>query len=301
MSEHQAQVGVDPVFTFIIVTFNSANLIPACVQSIRSASSKSSHEIIIADNASSDATLEVVSNFANVTLIKNASNLGFAKAVNHAAALAKGKYIFLLNPDAVLEPACLDHLAKFLRDHPDAAIAGCRLKNEGDGTEQRSVWKPPTLGGLIAEMFLPYGLSLPMVTESSAPSRQVPSVTGAAMIIRKDVFESCGGFDDEFFLYYEDVDLCLRARVQGLKIYIVADAVVSHRLGGSSKDNPANFFRMFYTARLKYYQKHHPVSSGVVSTIVRSGILVRYAAYSLLGIFSKQFSALASAHRNPLP
>jgi GT2 family glycosyltransferase len=228
----------------IIVSYNTARLLADCLASLL-ASKGAALEVFVVDNASRDESVALVrERFPMVRLIVNAENRGFGAANNQALRECSGRYVVLLNPDTTVEPSSLRTLVAFMEAHPEVGLAGPRVLNM-DGTRQDSVsyrypgerYGAANLGKLPGE---------------------IACVMGACQIIGADFFRSVGGFDEEFFLYGEDQDLCLRIRQRGKQIAVVTDATIRHHGGQSERDTlPEEVVRKKIRAEYLFYRKHY--------------------------------------------
>lgn len=216
----------------VVVTFNNESSIKQCLESLRESSSI--REVLVVDNNSVDQTINIVKSFKQVVLIKLKENIGFAKACNLAASKASGDYLFLLNPDTEALDKSLDILLDYLRQHPSVGIVAPQLVMPS-GKPQPSVRKLPTLIGLVREYYLQQKSSYSEYVPSGIEPVEVESVYGAAMLIKKNVFQQLGGFNEKYFLYYEDLDFCRRVRSNSLKVVYNPQAKVRHEIGQSSK------------------------------------------------------------------
>ncbi len=228
----------------VIVSYNSADLIGACLASVM-ASQGVSLEVFVVDNASKDGSAAVVrERFPDVKLIVNEVNRGFGTANNQALQNCAGRYIVLLNPDTTVEPGSFCTMAAFMDKHTEVGLAGPMVLNP-DGTRQDSVsarypghrYGAADLGRLPGE---------------------IACVLGACQIVRADLLKSIGGFDEDFFLYGEDQDLCLRIRRRGFEIGFTGEAVIMHHGGYSEKDTlPDEVVRKKVRAEYIFYGKHY--------------------------------------------
>jgi glycosyltransferase involved in cell wall biosynthesis/GT2 family glycosyltransferase len=209
----------------VIVTFNSADHLPACLAAIPNCS-----QVIVIDNASTDTSVDVAERMG-CRVVRNHTNLGFARAVNQALALTAAPQVLLLNPDAVLMPDTLDHLRAALVD-PSVAIAGGRLLQE-DGRDQQPWWPFPSAGGTWLEAFMLRRSTWKPNADTTA--RDVDFVVGACLLMRRDVVHQVGGFDERFWLYGEEADLCKRVRNAGFQVRFVPEASTGHTGGASSE------------------------------------------------------------------
>ena len=180
-------------------------------------------EIIVIDNASIDNTVGVVRNFFSaVEIFANPGNPGFAAAVNQGAAISNGRMLLLLNPDTIVHEDFFSTLDAFIERTPQAGIIGCNMLDHL-GSHQPSCWKNASIWTALLEAVLPYNLSSRLVTDNPVQASEVDMVSGGCMCIRKEIFEALKGFDERFFMYYEDSDFCLRAKESGCKIFFLPD------------------------------------------------------------------------------
>ncbi len=239
-----------PTLSIVIATWNSASEITDCLQALRIADR--SAEIFVVDNASIDATVELVrTNFPDVMLLENRVNAGFARANNQALALARGDNLLLLNPDTVVEPDALQLLCAYLADHPRVGAVGPRLIRP-DGTIQRSCLRYVTLPALLTG-FVQGGDYLP--ADPTAPGK-VEALSGAALMVRRQVVEEVGLLDEEFFMYAEDTDWCYRMAQAGWELHYCPTATVIHIGGQSAGQVPVETYVRRRMAQLQFMQKH---------------------------------------------
>lgn len=221
----------------IIVSYNSGKFIKKCVNSVLK-NLPDDGEIIVIDNASTDKTLEILS---KCKVIESKINLGFSKGNNEAVKEAKGEYLFFLNPDTEIPSQAGDdknffsELINFYEQNPDAGIVGPKLVME-NGRVQPSVRKLPSVWGAFQEYILGIKNSYEQYVPEGFKPVEVEMVYGAAMLIKKDLFEKLRGFDEKFFLYYEDADLCKRVRNLGKKIYYFPKVSIKHLVGATKSD-----------------------------------------------------------------
>jgi GT2 family glycosyltransferase len=184
-------------------------------------------------------------------------------------------------------------LSDFLAATPQASIAGFRLV-DANGERQPSCWKKPTLGRTVLEMFLPYEVSIHMITENPIHTSEVDMVSGACMAIKRDLFDRLKGLDSQFFMYYEDADFCYRTRDAGFHIYCLPTISVYHRISGSG-GIPETLTVQFYRSKILFFKKHYSrMYAFCVRAIVTMGILVRVPAYFIAGgiLFNKKLLGL---------
>jgi len=251
----------------IIVNFNAGHHLEACVESAAADLGVRDWEIIVVDNASSDHSADRVALQPRLRLVRNAENRGFGAAVNQAAAMTAAPLLFLLNPDCVVLSGTLARLETTLVQHRDCAVAAPMLLN-ADGSVQASARRAPTMWtglfgrhSLLARWFPRSGLARRELrsrdlAETGAESAPVDWVMGAAMLIRRGAFDEAGGFDEHYFLYWEDADLCRRLQMRGWSTRYVPSAKVSHPGGVSAGTRPAFATRAFHRSAYRYYRTH---------------------------------------------
>jgi GT2 family glycosyltransferase len=247
--------------SIVIVNWNTAGLLARCLESIYAHACSSDFVVWVVDNASSDGSPQMVCDrFPQAKLIRNEENLGFARANNQAIEGSCGRYILLLNPDTEVKPKSLDILLEFMEGHPQAGAAGARLLNP-DGTLQDSCYPAPTLSRelwflLHLDRFWPHG-SYDMSEWALDAAREVDAVTGACLILRREILDQVGLLDEGYFMYSEEIDLCYRLQQAGRCIYWVPQATVMHYGGQSTKQVAATMFLQLYGGKIRYYRKNH--------------------------------------------
>jgi GT2 family glycosyltransferase len=248
--------------TVVVVNYNTCEHLEACLKSVRAAGNVPA---VVLDNASTDGSVEMVRGaFPQVTRIENPRNVGFGKGANLAMEGCETKYVLLLNSDTRIQTGTCDALIRYLDENPKVAIAGPRIVGH-DGEQQASAFHFPTpLFVLLQENKLGALLQrLPFVREWYSPSgsqrrvRRVPWVLGAAMAIRREAFDAVRGFDESFFMYYEEVDLCYRLRSAGWEIDFVPDATVMHEGAASTRQQRSAMTVLQYESLIRFYEKHY--------------------------------------------
>jgi GT2 family glycosyltransferase len=244
----------------IIVNWNTRDLLADCLESIAANAPAYSYEIIVVDNASADDSVGMIkTRFPHVTLIENSGNPGFAQANNQAIARSGGRYVLLLNPDTVVLPDALDKLVDFMDRHPRAGAAGSRLFS-ADGSLQISCYPYPTL---FRELWrLSHLDAIHPIAEydmsrwSVDTPREVEAIQGSCLMLRREALDQVGLLDESFFMYSEEVDLCLRIRLGGWPLYWVPQSRVIHYGGQSSKLVADEMFLQLYRGKVQYFRKH---------------------------------------------
>ncbi|MEI6529484.1 MAG: glycosyltransferase family 2 protein [Candidatus Falkowbacteria bacterium] len=221
------------MFSFVIINYNTAELTSACIESIFKYCELGTFEIILIDNNSSASDREILSQCFNnrIKIILNKKNYGFARANNQGASSAQGDYLFFLNSDTIISSNILRPIQTAFENEKSLGVVAPRLLLK-DGTEQAYA----------------YGLK--------KSSSDLSWVSGAALIIRRSIFLSFGGWDENFFMYYEDVDLCRSVIEKGYKIKRLAEVAITHLRGGS----PIPYWRrkiFYYKSKFLYIFKHN--------------------------------------------
>ena len=254
--------------TVIIVNYNVKYFLKQCLLSVQKAINYSSTgaEIIVIDNNSYDRSVEFLQpQFPHVHFISNKENVGFARACNQGYRISKGKNLLFLNPDTIIPEDCFQKCLDFFNAHPDAGAIGIRML-DGSGKflkeSKRSFPSPVTslfkLFGLTrlfprSKLFAKYHLGHLNENEN----HEVDVLAGAFMMIRREVFDTTGCFDEIFFMYGEDVDLSYRIQKKGYKNYYLAETSLVHFKGESTKKGSLNYVHMFYNAMSIFVRKHY--------------------------------------------
>jgi N-acetylglucosaminyl-diphospho-decaprenol L-rhamnosyltransferase len=275
--------------SILIVTWNSARWIDRCLNALPAACDGFPYEVVIYDNASADDTLDRVGAESNV-ILRAAQNDGFAIGTNRAFAASRGHYVFLLNPDCELAPGALALLRRFLDAHPDAAGAAPLLIDEsGEPQREFQLRRLPTLRTLAAELLV-FGKVFPKNRATASyryhdlqldqPTR-VEQPAAAAFLLRREVFEELGRFDEQFSpAWFEDVDFCRRLAAAGKSIWVVPAARTEHHGGASLEHLPFDrFVDIWYGNMWRYAQKWlRPGEREALRWIVIGGMLLRLGA-----------------------
>lgn len=247
----------------VIVNWNSGNYLFECLQSIfTDRNIKLVGSIFVIDNNSSDSSLKKIEKTSEVVIVKNKENRGFAKACNQGFKLCKSSYILLLNPDAQLLKTTLEECFSFMNSHVDIDILGCQLLND-DGHITHSCARFPTplgffydatgLSKLAPRIFTP---AILMTDWSHKESRNVDQVMGAFMFMRHSVFQKIGFFDEQFFVYYEELDFSKRLSETGGISYFKSEIKAIHSGEGTTKNVKAYRLFLSLNSRLLYSKKH---------------------------------------------
>jgi hypothetical protein len=217
-----------------------------------------------------------------VVTVPRADNLGFAAGVNLAAARTRSPFLLLLNPDTIVEGPVIRTLEAWLTSHPDVGVAGARVLN-GDGTVQRTARRFPDvttlLGGRTAWLTRRFPENWLTRRNLLAPGADAPVevdwLSGACLMTRRDVFDAIGGFDESFFLYWEDADYCHRVAAAGFRRVYVPTAPVRHLVGASADRDPALAIRAFHASASRLYWKQASFAGRLAAPVVRAGLWLR--------------------------
>lgn len=283
----------------IIVSFNTRDILMSCLQALRTHSDGLPLEIIVVDNDSRDGSPEMVAeHFPDVVLIANAVNAGFAAANNQAFAVASYPYLILLNPDAFIQPGSLAASVRFMEEHPECGIAGGKVVSPEGHLEPSARRFPTPLSKILTLSGISGRFSnSPLLNRhefggfTHDQAIEVDWVPGTYSIIRRKMLDKIGYFDERFFLYYEETDLCLRAKRAGWKVCFIPEAEVTHIGGACSKTVQDKSFdagaSQVLSFRLRseclYYRKNKGLLQLLASTGVELGWhSVRYLKNTLL-------------------
>ena len=251
--------------SLIIVNRNVGKLLYQCLDSIKN-SKGISYEVIIVDNASSDGSQTLLAQkYPEAKLIANSQNLGFAAACNIGIKAAAGKYPVLLNPDTLIEPDCLKDLFEFMESNPKAGLAGPKVYSP-DGSLQPTIRVIPGYLNILFSRKSPIAVIWPGNPGTSRyilrslpkdkPS-QVPALAGVCLILRREMLEQIGLLDERYFMYLEDIDLCLSASQKGWQAFYVPQARLMHHWGKSSEQDKARMNEEHRRSMYLFFEKNH--------------------------------------------
>jgi len=251
-----------------VVNWNTRDLLACC---LRSVVAQSPCELVVADNGSTDGSVELVRReFPAATLVESPGNPGYGGGANRAVGRCTAEYVLLLNSDTTLAPGALRALREYLAGHDRAAIVGPRLVHP-DGTLQESCFRFPKP---VRPLTRAKAGSLPH--DRAGP---VPWVLGAALGLRRTAFEAVGGFDEAYHMYFEEVDLAYRLRQAGWETHFTPEACVMHVGGASTRQRRAEMLLRTRLSSLEFYRRHHrglPRAAGLAAEYTLTlGRLVR--------------------------
>ena len=258
----------------MVVSYNVRDLLRACLTSWYRQKLAHASEVWVVDNASGDASAEMVAaEFPSVRLIANAENRGFAAANNQAIRSAMGRYVLFLNPDTEILSGSVDRVIDYMDAHQEAAVAGCRLVY-ADGSFQHSCFRFPGLLQTALDLWpVPRLMDTPLngryPRSAYAREMDVDHPLGACFVLRR----SAGmGFDEDFFLYSEEIDLCWRLHKAGWKVRYLPELTVLHHAGKSTSQTPSRSRSLLWHNRRLFNRKHRgPLYRAVWDALVRVG------------------------------
>jgi GT2 family glycosyltransferase len=271
-----------------IVSYDTKDVLEPCLRSVAAAGAL---ETVVVDNGSTDGSIELVrQSFPDVVLVVNERNRGYGAAANQAIAACTAPAVLLLNSDTVLAPGALAELGGYLAAHPRAGVVGPRLAN-ADGSLQRSTFDYPSAGDmLLGETGLHLLVArLPGVRErclrtwAHDEARAVPWLRGAALAIRRSAFDAVGGFDEEFFMYWEEVDLSRRMAAAGFATHFAPVTTVVHVRAQSTSRHACAMRREWLIGFGRYLRRHEPPRTRVtLLALLRALALARARRDALL-------------------
>lgn len=314
-------IGAGPIgtslldLTVVVVNYNVRDFLENALESVERAASDIEAEVIVVDNDSADGSVEMVrQRFPGVRVIANRENVGFSAANNQALKIARGRAILLLNPDTIVQEDTLRVMLRFMADHPEAGAVGCMILNP-DGTfapESRRAFPTPAVAlsrilGLSrlfprSRLFGRYNMTyLPPDVAT-----EVDALSGSCMLIRRAALVGTSGesidegappsllFDEGFFMYGEDLDLCYRIQLSGWKLFYTPATQIIHYKGESTKKGDLRYVKLFYGAMLRFTEKHFSGQySSLFRAAIRAGIFVRGGASAVAKLARRSVAPLA--------
>lgn len=258
--------------TVIVVNWNTRALLLDCLASVYRNGGPISLDVVVIDNGSSDGSAGAVrERFPGAHLVENGVNLGFARAVNQGIALARTRHLILLNSDAVVVDGALARLVRYLDAHPEAGIAGAQLRNP-DGRPQHSFDNFPTLASEVVNKSLLRWLfpaAYPSKRREYTEPHPVESVIGACLAVRRAAVDRIGPLDEDYFVFLEETDWCLRMWRMGYRVMHVPEARVVHVQGASKRAAPGAARVEYLRSLYRFFGKHRPAWQGDVLRVWR--------------------------------
>jgi N-acetylglucosaminyl-diphospho-decaprenol L-rhamnosyltransferase len=286
--------------SIVIVNWNTRQLLANCLESVFACAGSLCLEVIVVDNASGDGSPQWVrEHFPQVRLVENTENVGFARANNQAFPLCNAPFVLLLNSDTIVRPGAFQTLLAFLAAHPRVGAAAPKIVHPATRLRVLSCGYQPGVRTLFNQYFFlsslfPHihafrGINLLMGAHDDQP-RPVEWLSGAALMVRREVIEQVGPLSEEWFMYAEDMEWCRRMQQAGWMLYHVPEAVIEHLLGASAEQNQA-VSTLWVRSQRSYYirsQQPEPWRLFLFDRIFTSGLALRAALYSLRGRLSPQ-------------
>lgn len=266
--------------SIVIVNYNTKELLGSCLRSIAANPPAFPHEVIVVDNGSSDGSRQALAAFPAVKTLCNETNLGYARANNVGIKMAVGEYILLLNSDTIVPPGSLEKMIAYLDANKNVGVLGPKLTGPGGEILQISWDFVPTIfwenvrKALSPNMVRRFPFLRHLIRFLQRTTSRVPVIIGAALLVRRKVFDQAGLLDESFFLYFEEPDLCLRAAKSGWDIVFFPEATIIHLIG-ESMGKAGNMPQVQYRkSQLYFYDKHRP---RIERYLLRKYLFLKYA------------------------
>lgn len=271
--------------SIIIINYKTYTLTKQCIESIEKHNQTIDYEIILVDNHSDDGSIEKLGNdFPDITIIENKKNVGFGNANNIGAAVATGKYLFLLNSDTIVKENSIYAMYHFMEIHSEYVSCGCNLVDK-DGNNNISHGNLPSLSMEVFDTLINRLRLFRSYYNNKLSAGQTIDygdlgntgyISGADIFIRKAVFDRLEGFDHNIFMYFEETDLYARMRNLGLRSCVLTNTSIVHLEGGSIKKTNSSKFNLMEKSRMYYYRKHHSL---FYCLLVKICVLLRVALF----------------------
>lgn len=266
-----------------IVSYNTKDMLLDCLRSVQTHTTTLAYEVIVVDNDSRDGTVPALTAaYPAMTVVANPDNRGFAKAVNQALAVTRGRHVLLLNSDTIVRGQALATMVAYLDGHPDVGAVSCKQWT-GDGHLNQTCFPFPSIRDHLFYSALFQRVAPTMQAAAAAThavdctqSQDVDWANGACLMVRRSLLLELGGLDEEFFMYFEDVDLCRRLHQQGYRIHHIAEAEIVHFIGRSSGRDRERLQLVWEFSRIRYIEKHFsPVKRWLMKGWIAAGTLWR--------------------------
>ena len=296
----------DSSLSIIIVSYNVRDDLYECLKSVSEAEFRDPLQVIVVDNGSRDGTVEMVrSAFPQVEMICNDGNVGFPRANNQALVLARGTFTLYLNPDTVVMTDTLSTCVRYMREHPEVGLLGCKVVFPDGKIQYECARNFPTLEASVWEAFYlhmlfpkhrRFGKTL-MGYWDHNDSREVPCLVGAFMLSRLTILKALGGMDESVFMFLEDVDLCYRVLQSGWTVYYLADVTIVHKSGRSREKYSGSLAPTNAEALYAFFKIHSGVGAARVCRLI---FLVQGVFRLILSVLLLPISHVLPQIRRPL-
>ena len=273
--------------SLVIVSFNTRDILLRCLGSIKKHTQDISYEVIVVDNASEDGTVNaIVELFSDVEVIANDDNRGFSAANNQGISASKGRKIALLNPDTLLTENSFKRIIDFWERHPDFSILGTGIVDENNQPCPIRLWEDSPQDAAM-KVLGKYNPASELKKMGPMLAREVKVISGCCFVVTRDLIESIGLMDENYFLYNEEDDLCRRARKMGKKICFYPETSVQHLLGQSTHQEPhrKKVIIETYQSNLYFYSKYYSCGWNLILSSL-------YKITFLLGLLRSTFRHL---------
>jgi GT2 family glycosyltransferase len=263
-----------------IVSYNTKDILLDCISSVQATTTTITYEVIVVDNNSQDGTTAALKKaYPAIRVIANPDNRGFATAVNQALAMSRGRHVLLLNSDTIVKDRALATMVGYLDDHPDVGAVSCQQRT-GDGHLIQTCFPFPSIHdhlfySVLFQRMAPTMQAAAAATQAvdCAQSQDVDWANGACLMVRRSLMQQLGGLDEQFFMYFEDADLCRRIHQQGSRVRHVAEAEIIHFVGRSSGRDREGLQLVWEFSRIRYIEKHFsPVKRRLMKGWIAAGI-----------------------------
>ena len=291
--EERVEESGNPLVSVVLVSYNTRLLTLRALETLYSDIESVSFnvEVIVVDNNSHDGSPEAIAGaYPEAILIRSGENLGFGRGNNLGASSATGSFLFFLNTDTETKSGALASLVEVAGGSDEVGAVGARLEYP-DGSDQDSIILVPRLWRIFCEFFwldrINHRLFSSVVLNQVDREKlqRIEAAHGAALMVCRALFERVGAFDPDYFMYFEEADLCTRIREAGYTIFYVPGARIMHHVSASSSTRPWWLFRAMRVSRRTFARKHLPAwQRPLIEIIVHTGYLVRMLLFTLVGI-----------------
>lgn len=295
----------------IVVSFNTRDLLLACLASIESSVRNDAVEIVVVDNASTDGSREAVSGaYPQAVLIENSKNIGFGAACNQAIEATRSPFILLLNSDAELTPEAFQALCDSMKSREGCGAAGCSMVNARGETLTSTRYFLTPFNQAIEQAGFPSSLNIRGLNRTYSPRPDgsgidcsVDWIEGACLMLRREALAEAGLFDERFFMYSEEEDLCRRLRQRGWAVCYSARGRAVHHGGASSEGSRQEMLLQFYTSQMLFLEKHRgPRAVALYAAVMKMLLAVKRLYYEAgrndgaAAEFNERLAALKKAY-----